>query len=69
MKIQLSHSADPDDPLWFIVRPLPGEAGNEQAAESLRSTGRTVIEVDVVPWQGYHSAAEARLAMREQRRG
>lgn len=67
MKIRLSHGADPDEPQWFIVRPMPGEEGSEEAARSLRLTGRTVIEIDVQPWQGYHSAAAARLAMREAR--
>lgn len=71
MKVQVSHGGDPVEPVWFIVRPLPGEttgslAGgritNEMVVQDLLDAGRTVCEVDVEPWQGYHSGQEARRA-------
>jgi hypothetical protein len=60
MKIQVSHGAGlgfgDESPDWFIVEPLPGDVRhgitNEMAVESLRRAGRSVYELDVVPWGG-----------------
>lgn len=58
--IYLSHSADRDDPQWFIVEPRPGHTATsaagtpitpEMAISSLVKAGRTVIELGVIPFQ------------------
>ncbi len=75
MKVQISHGGDPEEPSWFIVRPLPGETTgsivggritNEMAVQGLLDAGRTVCEVEVEPWQGYSSGREARKARKRE---
>jgi hypothetical protein len=61
MKLHISHGADPDDPDWFVVRPLDGHtrmsaAGaavtHDMEVMSLLSAGRTVYEIDAEPGLG-----------------
>jgi hypothetical protein len=47
MKIYISHGAGPID--WFVVEP---QDDPDAQVASLRDVGRTVIELDVEPWQG-----------------
>jgi hypothetical protein len=59
MKLHISHGADPDNPDWFVVKPLEGEfrAGatglevtHEMEVTSLLHAGRTVYELDARPF-------------------
>jgi hypothetical protein len=56
VRLYISHGAgsghaDPDGPQvdWFIVEPRDNP---EQAAGRLRAHGRTVVQVDVEPYEG-----------------
>jgi hypothetical protein len=61
MKVRISHGADPDDPDWFVVKPLDGHPStsvtgrlitNDDQVASLLAAGRTVYEFDVEPGLG-----------------
>jgi hypothetical protein len=53
MKIYVSHGAGDGagGVDWFVVKP-PAARTLEAEVESLLKAGRTVYELDVVPWKG-----------------
>lgn len=75
MKIYLSHSASlpasnkhPGRVHWFVVQPTPAGLFDDAMADEIKrlsAAGRTVVEVEVEPWQATESARERYDGIRE----